>query len=190
MFSSVAGVFGNSGQANYAAANAFLDALARRRRGAGLPAVSIAWGLWETASELTAQLGEADLARLRRIGGEPLTDERGLALFDSALSTGRSAVLGIALGRPAPPAPAAPGVAGRPAAAMLDLVRLEAAHVLGQTEAVPADEAFLDLGFDSLAAVELRNRLATATGLRLEATVAFHYPSSAELAAHLLTKIG
>ncbi len=86
MFSSMAGLVGASGQANYSAANAYLDALAVRTGGrSGLPAMSLAWGLWEQASEMTGHLQNADLARLNRDGILAMTVRDALALFDTAL---------------------------------------------------------------------------------------------------------
>ncbi|MEV6134251.1 type I polyketide synthase, partial [Streptomyces violaceusniger] len=86
VFSSAAGVFGNPGQANYAAANAFLDALAQQRRAAGLPATSLAWGHWALSSEMTAHLTAADLRQhTRRFGMTALSEQTGLALFDAGL---------------------------------------------------------------------------------------------------------
>ncbi|MFE2188304.1 type I polyketide synthase, partial [Streptomyces sp. NPDC059455] len=82
MFSSAAGVVGNAGQAGYAAANAFVDALVAHRRALGLPGLSLAWGLWAQASEMTGHMGRSDLTRLR--GMRPLSSERGLALLDAA----------------------------------------------------------------------------------------------------------
>ena len=99
MFSSVAATFGSPGQANYAAANVFLDALAHRRQANGLAATSIAWGLWERESGMIRELGEADLARMRRFGAEALTDEQGLELFDVALCSGSPLALAIPLDR-------------------------------------------------------------------------------------------
>jgi acyl transferase domain-containing protein/NADPH:quinone reductase-like Zn-dependent oxidoreductase/NADP-dependent 3-hydroxy acid dehydrogenase YdfG/acyl carrier protein len=209
MFSSVAGVLGSPGQANYAAANTFIDALAHRRHDAGLPATSIAWGLWARPTGMTAHLAGADVARARRIGAEPLADEQALALFDAALAAGVPVALAVA--GDGPPSGAAPPSAGSSTAAaasasnasplraelptakrellVLDIVRAEAARVLGHAspDAVPAEAPFKDLGFDSLAAVELRNRLDAATGLRLDAAVVFHYPTPVLLAEHLLS---
>ncbi|MFF7840918.1 type I polyketide synthase [Streptomyces ossamyceticus] len=86
LFSSASATFGAAGQANYCAANACLDALAELRAAEGLPAVSLAWGLWEETSGMTAALGERDRERLRRTGTTALTTERALALFDTALT--------------------------------------------------------------------------------------------------------
>ncbi|MFF3942850.1 SDR family NAD(P)-dependent oxidoreductase, partial [Streptomyces phaeofaciens] len=97
LFSSSAAVLGGPGQGNYAAANAFLDALARHRRAQGLPGLSVAWGLWERASAMTGHLDEGDLARLRRAGFHALSDADGLALFDAALPSDRSEVVAVRL---------------------------------------------------------------------------------------------
>ncbi|MBT2206892.1 type I polyketide synthase [Actinomadura sp. NEAU-AAG7] len=88
LFSSIMGTIGNAGQGNYAAANTFLDALAQHRHATGLPATSLAWGLWGERSELTGDLGDADIARMARTGLKPLPSDEGVALFDAALASG------------------------------------------------------------------------------------------------------
>ncbi|QLH26664.1 SDR family NAD(P)-dependent oxidoreductase [Streptomyces sp. Rer75] len=219
LFSSVAGVFGSPGQANYAAANTFLDALAAHRRAEGLPAHSLAWGLWEETSELTARLGEVDRSRLSRAGLRPLTTQEGLALLDHALALDHPHTLPARLdlardpgdGRKPPrllralvrtPARRAGAAAGAgnwlerfgvaPADEredmLADLVRTQTATVLGHTgaDAIAAGQGFKDLGFDSLTAVELRNRLDEITGVRLPATLVFDYPTPELLTGHLL----
>jgi NAD(P)-dependent dehydrogenase (short-subunit alcohol dehydrogenase family)/acyl carrier protein len=219
LFSSAAGTLGGPGQGNYAAANVFLDALAQSRRQAGLPASSIAWGLWQRESAMASDLGETDLVRLRRSGIEAISEEQGLALLDAALAADPPTALAVPLDRSVlrslasagalPPlfsglvrAPRRRGPSGSLAAKLATLseaerqgyvlmqVRSEVAAVLGHASArdVEPDRAFQELGFDSLAAVELRNRLATVTGLRLPATVVFDYPNASALAEHLLAE--
>jgi acyl transferase domain-containing protein/NADP-dependent 3-hydroxy acid dehydrogenase YdfG len=222
LFSSAAGTFGNPGQGAYAAANTFLDALAAHRRAQGLPAVSLAWGLWERASGMTGGLSETDIARMARAGVGALGSEEGLRLFDRALGTGEALLLPIPLDFKVLRAHARLGVlsglfgelvsvpkrrlgdegrtlARRLAATpeperegvVLELVRAQVASVLGHAspEAIDTQRSFKDLGFDSLTAVELRNRLNAATGLRLPATLVFDYPSTAAIAEHLLGEI-
>ncbi|MEU9110176.1 SDR family NAD(P)-dependent oxidoreductase, partial [Streptomyces xanthophaeus] len=97
LFSSVAALVGSSGQANYAAANAFLDALAAARRAEGLAATSLAWGLWANTTGMTGTLDEAELARLARQGVGALPIELGLELFDRALGLGEALVVPVLL---------------------------------------------------------------------------------------------
>ncbi|MFD6717514.1 SDR family NAD(P)-dependent oxidoreductase, partial [Micromonospora chalcea] len=225
LFSSGAGVFGVPGQANYAAANAFLDALALARRAEGLPGRSFAWGLWEQASEMTAKLDRTDPRITARDGQLAIPSELGMALFDAGLRLAEPVLVPTridvaALGERAerPPAllrgllrrerptarAATPAGGGRTLAdelaaldgperhtLVVDLVREQAASVLGHGSrvAVAPGRAFSQIGFDSLTAVELRNRLTTATGLRLPATLIFDYPDPNELATYLVSEL-
>jgi candicidin polyketide synthase FscC len=226
LFSSAAGTFGNAGQGNYAAANAFLDMLAAHRRARGLPATSMAWGLWEqVGGATTAELDRMDQARLARSGFAALSDEEGLELFDTALSLDRALALPVRLDAAALRARARAGTlpallrglvraASLPGAsrdagagqlalrlralptqergeAALEVVRAEVATVLGHTSAraIDSQSTFKELGFDSLTAVELRNRLCAATGLRLPATLIFDHPTASALAERLLAEV-
>ncbi len=225
LFSSFAGLAGNAGQANYAAANAFLDALARHRRALGLPGTSIAWGTWAgDRSVMAARLDETGRRRQERGGALALSPEQGLALFDAALARPAEPVLAairldLAAMRAAGevprmmyallPPPSRRSAAtteqdagsfarayaqlpdGARPAAVLDLVRGLAAAVLGHpgAAAVPVDGSFPELGFDSLTAMDLRNRLQAATGLILQVGVVFDHPTPAELAAHLAAEL-
>ncbi|MEU4206075.1 KR domain-containing protein [Streptomyces sp. NPDC026294] len=229
LFSSAAATFSSPGQGNYVAANAFLDALAAKRRAAGLPATSLAWGMWADASALTGQLSESERARINRGGVMALSADEGLALLDLALARDEALLMPAKLdlagmraqsigSTEVPPlfrALVSAGTGRRSAAGagdagadslhqrlsglsgqertrlLTDLVRTHAAAVLGHAsaEAVEPGRAFTDLGFDSLTAVELRNRLSTATGLRLPATLVFDYPNTLELASFLKEKL-
>ncbi|MCO1574801.1 type I polyketide synthase [Crossiella sp. SN42] len=221
LFSSVIGVLGGAGQANYAAANAALDALAQRRRAAGQPALSLAWGPWAEGG-MAARLAEADRNRMSRAGMAPLPPELGLALFDLALGAGVAAPVPLKLDtsalrdgevpallrgliapkrtrRAAATAATEQSFVDRLVAApaeqraqlVLDVVRVNAAGVLGHSgdASVEAESSFKELGFDSLTSVELRNRLNTATGLRLPPTLLFNYATPARLAEHLLAQL-
>ncbi|WP_396231030.1 SDR family NAD(P)-dependent oxidoreductase [Frankia sp. EI5c] len=268
LFSSVAGVVGNAGQANYAAANAYLDALAAHRRARHLPAVSLAWGLWEQEGGMGGALSGADRARIARGGVRPLSERDGLALFDAALTADAPVLVparfdlgalrtaarerrlapplrgllpaGLAADEAAGPAAGARGAAtggsdslppngtaangtavnggghhgngaagadGHPTPPWLrqlretparerprvarELVRGVVAEVLGHPAGypIPVDRGLLDVGFDSLTAVELRNRLGATTGLRLPTMLLFDHPTVEALATHLLAEL-
>ncbi|GAA2425601.1 type I polyketide synthase [Streptomyces macrosporus] len=201
-FSSLAGTLGSPGQAGYAAGNAFLDGLVEWRRSVGLPGVSLVWGLWEGTGGMGAGLTDPDIARMARAGVAPLRPEQGLALLDAAVR--RDLPVAVAVGgnlRARTAGAAAPTPAERPTVAagsppeadtgtgdrLLDTVLREVAAVLGHPSAaaVDPDGVFADIGFDSLTAVELRNRLASATGVRLPATFIFDWPTPADVADRL-----
>ncbi|MCA2219496.1 type I polyketide synthase, partial [Jidongwangia harbinensis] len=222
LFSSIAGIWGSANGGAYAAANAYLDALAADRRGRGLTATSIAWGPWAEIG-MAARGGTG--AQLARRGLTPLATRDAVhalaiaagsgettevvvdadwARFAAVFTTGRPAPLLEALPetQPAPDAstpnasnPLLDDLARLPSSARLerltDLVRREAAAVLGHTDVtrVTADRAFRDGGFDSLTAVELRDRLQAATGLRLTATLVFDHPTPTALAELLLAEL-
>ncbi|CAM5271031.1 Polyketide synthase OS=Streptomyces fumanus OX=67302 GN=GCM10018772_36640 PE=4 SV=1 [Streptomyces fumanus] len=227
LFSSAAGTLGSAGQGGYVAANAYLDALAHQRRAQGLPAVSLAWGLWTqgAGSGLTGHLTTADQQRMARGGVIGLSEQEGAALFDTALGLPQPVLLPMRLDFGALRAQAATGpvppllrglvrpprrTAGTAADAgafaqrlgrataeeqeqlLLGLVREEAARVLGHAtaHAIGPDLAFNELGFDSLTAVELRNRLANHTGVRLPTTLVFDYPTPVALVRHLRAALG
>ncbi|WP_078508383.1 type I polyketide synthase [Streptomyces zinciresistens] len=229
LFSSLSGTLGGTGQANYAAANAFLDAFAHRRRAEGLPAQSLAWGLWEERSGMTGKLDETHMRRLAREGVTPMSTGEALALFDaargidaanlvparldaSAWRAQRGPVPALLRGiiRTTPrrgPAKTSPSDSGagsaelrrrigsmKPAArqqALLELVAEHAAMALGHDSPrmIAPDRGFLELGFDSLTAVALRNQLGAVTGLRLPATLLFDYTSARALAGYLAEEL-
>ncbi|HWM07667.1 MAG TPA: SDR family NAD(P)-dependent oxidoreductase, partial [Actinophytocola sp.] len=202
LFSSVAGVWGSGGQGPYAAANAYLDALAEHRHANGLPATSVAWGPW-AGDGMLADDQEAE-ARLRRQGLVPMAPDRAVAELHRALDRAEptvvvadvdwdrfAALFTAARSRPllaeittaVPPAP--PRTAAVPDLATL--VPATVAAVLGHASpsAVPLDRPLGELGVDSLTALEIRNRLAEATGRRLPATLVFDHPTTRAILDHL-----
>ncbi|MFF2813703.1 type I polyketide synthase, partial [Streptomyces sp. NPDC058000] len=223
LYSSVSGVLGTPGQANYAAANAYLDALARHRTAQGLAAHSLAWGPWGRGSGMTASVSDAHLERMARGGLPPLDIEDGLALFDAALARPEPAVAPSRLNvaglrdqqalpaiwrdlvprsrRSAATADRSPvtvrerlrhlDAAGR-AQLLTDLVVGYTAGLLGHPDptAVDPERGFLELGFDSLVSVSLRNQLGELLGLRLPSSVVFDTKTPVELARWLHEQLG
>ncbi|MGB2568743.1 SDR family NAD(P)-dependent oxidoreductase, partial [Micromonospora citrea] len=225
VFSSIAGVWGSAGQAGYAAANAYLDALVARRRTRGLAGTAVAWGPWAGGGMAHGEQQD----QLARRGLPAMAPDLAITALQGALDRDDTAVVvadvtwdrfaasftalrpSPLLGeipeagtadRPEPPAPdagAPQALRDRLATAgeaerdriLLDLVRGTAATVLGHRTpaAIRAGRGFLELGFDSLTAVELRNRLTTETGLTLPTTLVFDHPTPTALAAHLRAEL-
>ncbi|USX53686.1 type I polyketide synthase [Lentzea sp. HUAS12] len=214
LYSSTSGLFEGAGQGNYAAANSFLDALAQHRRARGLAAQSLVWGLWQLGMGSGLSAAEADRAARQgfpalaeheglALFDAALASDLPIAvtlrldltalearsrddllppLFERLVRTRSRRAAAAASGSP---------LSGIPKAdqktALLGMVRAQVAAVLGHASAdrVEQDKAFTDLGFDSLTAIELRNNLSAAAGVRLPATVVFDHPTPAALATFL-----
>ncbi|MGV9271186.1 SDR family NAD(P)-dependent oxidoreductase, partial [Kitasatospora sp. NPDC003701] len=225
VYSSVSAVFLGAGTGAYAAANAYMDGLMARRRAAGLPALSLAWGLWEQDSGMAADTDDLTRSRLNRRGGLlGMTPAEGMELFDTALRGDRALLVpakldlralraDAAAGREAPPllrglvrasrqlARAAVSgderrrlaerLAGLPAAersaVLLDVVRAQVALVLGYSAShhIDVEQGLFEIGFDSLTALELRNRLGELMGRKLSAGLVFDHPTPGMIVAHM-----
>jgi rifamycin polyketide synthase module 9/10 len=224
VYSSVSGVFMGAGSGSYAAANAFLDGLMASRRAAGLPGLSLAWGLWEQNTGMAAGTDDLTRSRMNRRGGLlPMTPEDGMELFDAAAESGQAVLVPAKLDLRGVRADAAAGtgvphllrglvragrqlahtvgaadereladrLAGLPAdeqsKVLLDMVRTQVAAVLGHSAShhIDADQGLFEIGFDSLTAIELRNRLRTITGKKISPNLVFAHPTPEMLAAHL-----
>jgi acyl transferase domain-containing protein len=221
LFSSVAGVLGSPGQGNYAAANAFLDGLADRRRAMGLRATSVAWGSWEGGG----MAGDAVADGLRRRGFAPMRPALAIAALHQALDqdetsilvadidwsrfgpffmSGRARRLLTAMPESAswledavekPPELRQPPLVDTLRALteseqsrhLLAIVLRETAAVIGSTSPsqLSAERGFFELGLTSLMALELRQRIHRATGVKLESTATFDHPSPMALTRHL-----
>ncbi|WP_156365525.1 type I polyketide synthase, partial [Sciscionella sediminilitoris] len=230
LFSSGAATWGNAGQADYAAANAHLDALATRRAAAGRSALAVAWGAWAGGGMVDTETASA----LRERGVREMRPERAVAAMERLLAAGSGPTAVISdmewdrfadvytasrarklledhervrararrpVAETTEPQDRSAAFRDRLASAAsetersriaVDLVRRTAAAALGHDNhaAVGAGRSFLDLGFESVTAVDFRNRIATATGIRLDATVAYDHPTPRALAAHLLERTG
>jgi myxalamid-type polyketide synthase MxaE and MxaD len=206
-FSSVASLVGSPGQANYAAGNAFLDALAHRRRALGLPALSINWGAWQSGMAET----EASRRRREANGVHEIETSAGLALLARMLGGGLPPQIGVfpadwalfrrqffggippLLGRLMSGGEKAPETSpdGARPQSVKAVVRGELAAVLGvkDPEKIPARQGFFAIGMDSLMTVELVKRLETKLGIRLPANLAIDYPDIETLAAFLETRL-
>ncbi|MDH6710861.1 acyl transferase domain-containing protein/thioesterase domain-containing protein/acyl carrier protein, partial [Kitasatospora sp. MAA19] len=218
LFSSIAGILGSAGQAAYAAANSALDALAAHRTARGLPALSLAWGPWTTEIGMSAGRRRLERAGVVPLSPEEALALFDVALTRpepllvpvhpdlAALSAAaqRHQVPPIWHGLVRPPAKDAPR-AGQDASPrfgqlsaderdrqLLGLVRREVATVLGYSsvDTLDGELAFSELGFDSLTAVDLRNRLEQATGLRLPASLVFDHPTAPDLVRFLSAEFG
>jgi acyl transferase domain-containing protein/acyl carrier protein len=223
IYASVAGLLGSAGQANHAAANAFLDALAHHRQAQGLPSLAIDWGAW---SQVGAAARREESLRLQA-GMGVIDPKRGLEILDylfaansapnsapgaaqvgvlpvewsafaqSQHSAGLSPFLARFQGesQPAPKQSAqasfldglAKAEPDKQVPLLMAHLQSQVAHILGHPTpaAIGTGQAFVELGMDSLMAVELRNRLQQSLACRLPSTLVFEYPSISALAEYL-----
>lgn len=215
-YSSASGELGAAGQGAYAAANAYLDAIAEQRAMQGYPALSMAWGPWPVG--MTSKLTNADHKRMSNMGVATPSCADYLSLMDHCAATGTTRAVAMSVNWPefldrqghaqqrlldiasefstdkklavwAESLEALPSAQRR--AGLVERIAQQAARALGLSgDALPdRDASLLQLGLDSLMAVELRNAIANAVGQRLPATLLFDYPSVVQLADFVATEI-
>ncbi len=210
LFSSASSMLGMAGQANYAAANAFLDSLAFHRQALGLPALAINWGVW-------ADVGSAAqfVPQLARMGLNPIRPEHG------------AEIVAALLGEPDPQVGVIPvdwsrfdsrrafysGFRRRQSALRQEtesllpelhgkndgdkrsrlalFIQTQIASILRYASAsqIPLKQGFRELGLDSLTSMELRNRLEGALECRLPAAVIYNQPNAEALAGWLVAHL-
>jgi acyl carrier protein len=217
LFSSVASLLGSPGQGNYAGANAFLDALAHHRRSIGLPALSINWAQWAGAGMASGVRNHIEAQGLRCIDPARGLDTLGRLMATDAVQLGVIPVdwniffrtfepggeppllRALAKGRKSPPRPETALLtqqlretpAEKRQVRLFELVASEIRRVMGQSgpQEIPADKPLMELGMDSLMAVELRNGLGRAARTELPATLLFDHPTVNALARHLAATV-
>ncbi|WP_163864652.1 non-ribosomal peptide synthetase/type I polyketide synthase [Myxococcus eversor] len=211
LFSSVASLVGSAGQSNHCAATAFEDALAHHRRATGLAGLSINWGVWAGDAGARVDVG----AQSHTPGWGVLPVQQGLRALE-ALLTSPVAQVGVAEidwavfggGRPAPyDAELREAARGRTVERarfletlsqspvmhrrklLMDYLREQVAWIRGAGSGASVDptQGFNEMGIDSLAALQLKNRLQSGFGLSLPATLVFNYPTTEKLAEQLAT---
>lgn len=219
LFSSIASLFGSSGQGNYAAANAFLDALAHYRHGLGLPALSINWGPWKQVG-MAARLGTK--AEINNEGMRFINPKQGSAIFTDLLCvqpTVQIAVMPVDLPKfqenfsqsllcsllvPQKPNDQLVETFDQKFVERITALSFEDAWEcmiteigqivtetlrLGSSNNLDPKQRLFELGMDSLMAIELRSRLQSLLGQPLSATVVFDYPSVDELAQYMSDEV-
>jgi NAD(P)-dependent dehydrogenase (short-subunit alcohol dehydrogenase family)/acyl carrier protein len=217
LFSSAAVILGASGQANYVAANAFLDSLAHYRHAQGLPAMAVDWGCW--ADTGNSQLSKDTAARLAAVGMTPLAPAEALRAFELLLGGDFPHAAFMRLNwqtflrtpydspffdqvRPRNAPVHAPAddllqrlkkaAASQRRAMLAEHISRCAVQVLGLGAGYRIDELqpLQELGADSLLSVELRNRLGETVSKSLPATLLFDYPTVSTLAGYLAGILG
>ena len=215
--SSVSSLFGSPGQSNYATANALLDGLVAQRRAKGLPATGVNFGPWAQGGMASSEAARANIAAQGLI---PLEPSEALAALAEVVANGTSQATVIkanwqraakVLGTSRPPMldlvlPSAAGEATGDAELMRKLqetpvaqragfvtefLQQEVQNFLRLAQPPAATSRFLDLGTDSLMAIELRNRLHSQFGgaFTINATAVFDYPTIGGLAEYLVNQL-
>lgn len=216
LFSSIASLFGSTGQANYCSANAFLDALASYRQNLGLPGISINWGGWSEIG--LAARNPKILGKLNKAGMGVIPPAIGVDIFETIITQSEAQIAAVPINwnvfrqQPWGCLPLFENFgtvkqvlkttiklqeqleAANPQIRreiLLTHIQKEIIHVLGGNSGKNPDwqQGFFDLGLDSLTSIELINRLQTSLGVSIKSTTLFDYPTVEKLVDHLLHEV-